>query len=68
MTQPIDMSFLIDALEDHSSTASCYLDKQTGEILRKESGHIRTSNFCGREWKNIRQEIRPGRRHVGAGI
>jgi len=34
MIQPIDMSFLIDALEDHTSMASCYLDKQTGEILR----------------------------------
>ena len=34
MIPPIDMSFLIDALEDHTSMASCYLDKQTGEILR----------------------------------
>jgi hypothetical protein len=34
MTLKIDMGFLIDALEDHSGMASCYLDKKTGEILR----------------------------------
>lgn len=30
----IDMSFLLDALEDHSGTATFYLNKKTGEIIR----------------------------------
>ena len=30
----IEKMWLIEALEDHSGMAQCYLDKQTGEIVR----------------------------------